>query len=89
MIRTRRGTASRRRVARVRLGAAMETGARRQEEKFFCVYCQEPYLEPPTEDWLQCEVCHEWFHEACGNGYNICDLCDDQIGNCSLHWSYW
>ena len=68
------GTASRRRVARVRGGAAMETGARRQEDKFFCVYCQEPYVEPPIEDWLQCEVCYEWFHVACGNGYNICPL---------------
>ena len=39
-------------------------------------YCQEPYANPPTKDWLQFQECQEWFHEACGNGFNVCDLCD-------------
>ena len=33
-------------------------------------------VNPPTEDWLQCQECQKWFHEACGNAFNVCDMCD-------------
>jgi len=28
-----------------------------------CASCREPYLA--IEDWLECNVCEQWFHERC------------------------
>lgn len=45
----------------------------------FCPGCGKKYQEPLTEDWVQCENCKEWWHEACscyeGTGVFICDIC--------------
>ena len=43
---------------------------------YFCIYCQEKYTDTPTEDWLQCQSCAEWYHEACGSGFSVCCICD-------------
>lgn len=38
--------------------------------------CNETYVEPPSEDWLQCIQCSKWYHEKCGNDGNLVgDLC--------------
>jgi hypothetical protein len=48
---------------------------RPDDRTYACIYCSEPYQEPPTEDWLKCTGCDEWYHEKCGNGDERCDLC--------------
>ena len=35
------------------------------EEEYFCIYCEEKYIEPPNEDWIACMRCHKWCHESC------------------------
>ncbi|GFV33659.1 uncharacterized protein TNCV_4567741 [Trichonephila clavipes] len=29
--------------------------------------CEEEYCDPPTEEWIRCCKCQEWFHEECSN----------------------
>ena len=46
---------------------------------YTCIFCQEVYIFPPPEPWIQCDQCKLWCHEECSagetdNGY-ICDLC--------------
>ena len=48
-------------------------------KEFCCVYCNELFVEPPDEDWLQCTSCKEWYHEQCGNDSEVCDLCSDSL----------
>ncbi len=43
-----------------------------------CPACEEEYCDPPTEEWIQCCKCQEWWHEECSNyenGIFICDYC--------------
>lgn len=40
-----------------------------------CVLYGEPYMEPPTEDWVQCPECCDWTHELCSDIENGCLLC--------------
>ena len=43
-----------------------------------CPACEEEYCDPPTEEWIQCCKCQEWWHEECSNCENdifICDYC--------------
>ena len=43
---------------------------------YCCIYCQEKYTDPPTEEWLQCRSCAEGYREACGSPFGVCDICD-------------
>lgn len=51
----------------------------RSQADVFCPACVEPYSEPPTEDWIQCQNCKKWWHEDCtsyeGGVPFVCDLC--------------
>lgn len=43
-----------------------------------CPGCNEIYTDPPDMDWIECNSCKKWWHEACSNynGYGVfsCDL---------------
>ena len=50
------------------------------EDNFYCIYCAELYVEPPTEDWIQCQKCQKWSHISCAPiernaTHFICDYC--------------
>ena len=48
-------------------------------KQYDCIFCGERFVDPPTETWIQCEVCKLWGHEACadvsGSQGFTCDLC--------------
>lgn len=51
-----------------------------KENDYLCALCGERYVDPPTEDWIQCSLCNSWWHEQCTsyeNGIFICDICAD------------
>ena len=47
--------------------------------EFKCPSCEEIFTDPPTEDWIECAECNEWWHEGCTNyrkkGRFVCDTC--------------
>jgi len=32
-----------------------------------CIFCTEPYIDPPVDDWIMCSDCNQWCHEACAD----------------------
>ena len=47
---------------------------------FYCIYCRDLFVEPPTETWVQCTSCMQWCHESCApiepsDQSFICDYC--------------
>ena len=47
-------------------------------EQYNCIVCGELYVDPPTEDWIQCMVCLDWAHDDCTayeEGEFRCDKC--------------
>ena len=59
------------------------------DREYLCVYCNEKYTQPPTEDWLECPICKEWYHEACGDpesSSGICDICKQQTDLLYTNW---
>lgn len=53
--------------------------AEENQKDFYCTVCREQYTHPPIEDWIKCDTCQEWTHEACssytGRGSYFCDDC--------------
>ena len=48
------------------------------DETYNCPGCDELYVDPPTEDWIYCNMCMKWWHKACTSyegGDFQCDLC--------------
>jgi hypothetical protein len=44
----------------------------------YCIYCNELYVSPPKETWMQCSKCKKWCHESCvapDPGEFMCDFC--------------
>ena len=55
-----------------------DTVTDKSNEQYFCLYCHELFVDPPTEDWIQCNVCKKWAHESCApaDGPDFCcDFC--------------
>ncbi|XP_030765507.1 uncharacterized protein LOC115889596 [Sitophilus oryzae] len=56
-----------------------QVGKKKKTNDIFCPGCQESYIEPPTEDWIQCNTCESWWHESCTayekDGTYTCDIC--------------
>lgn len=55
-------------------------GSSAKQRDWYCIYCSEIFIHPPSEDWIQCHECEEWCHENCADmggkkGPYICDLC--------------
>ncbi|CAG5035003.1 unnamed protein product [Parnassius apollo] len=50
-----------------------------KHREWYCIYCSEIFVHPPSEDWIQCNACEEWCHEKCADmgeekGPYICEL---------------
>ncbi|KAK4880756.1 hypothetical protein RN001_008902 [Aquatica leii] len=48
------------------------------EPDAICPGCDEEFVDPPDEDWIQCLECEKWWHESCSNylgGNYVCDFC--------------
>ncbi|CAH0730535.1 unnamed protein product, partial [Brenthis ino] len=50
----------------------------KENDEYFCIYCQEKYFDPPTEDWIMCLKCKNWAHENCNT------TCDNNACSPSL-----
>jgi len=52
--------------------------ARNDMSTLFCPACDEAFVDPPDEDWIQCCSCRKWWHAECTayeSGSFRCDLC--------------
>lgn len=54
-----------------------------EEDEYFCLFCNEKYYSPPTEDWILCIMCQKWAHENCTSGTPstdgyVCDFCTER-----------
>lgn len=52
----------------------------KDDEEYYCLICNEKYVEPITEDWILCYKCKLWAHEKCTSDENtskgfLCDFC--------------
>lgn len=51
------------------------------DSQYPCLVCSELYTHPPIEDWIRCDDCNMWAHEACtsyaGRGSYYCDACQE------------
>lgn len=48
------------------------------EATYRCLYCNEWFVDPPAETWIQCSKCLNWCHESCvapDGGTFVCDFC--------------
>lgn len=67
-----------RKIAKPKNKKSIDVDAKKQYD---CIFCGERFVDPPTETWIQCEVCKLWGHEACadvsGSQGFTCDLCMD------------
>ena len=53
----------------------------KENDYYFCALCGEKYVDPPAEDWIQCNSCNSWWHEECTSyeeGIFICYMCTNE-----------
>ena len=62
---------------RVKSRQKVKNDDRNTAKEYRCIYCNELFVDPPDEDWVQCLSCKDWFHEQCGNDTSVCDICGD------------
>lgn len=65
-------------VTRKVFGEKKCSKGKKKEEKAVCPGCEEPFMDPPTEDWIKCASCSVWWHEMCTayeQGQFTCDFC--------------
>ena len=59
--------------------AKHRNGPRNHLVNFYCIYCNELFVDPPEFSWIQCSECKQWAHENEtdyeGIGVFICDEC--------------
>ena len=61
--------------------AAVGSGVSKSTVEYYCLYCNEKYEEPITEDWIMCRKCEKWSHDKCSpacrkkRGKFICNNC--------------
>lgn len=52
-----------------------------EQSNWICIMCSERYQYAATEDWIRCNDCHLWAHDACtsysGIGAYCCDYCQE------------
>lgn len=41
------------------------------EKGIFCIFCDELFVEPPSEEWIECAKCRRWCHEECADTENV------------------
>lgn len=71
--------------AKVKLSGTKNDTQKRSDnatnQHYVCLICMEPYEDPPVEDWIRCDDCQLWAHEACttysGIGAYYCDNCQE------------
>lgn len=51
-----------------------------------CPGCEEPYVDFPSEELIQCDHCKEWWHEEC-TGYEADNSFKSFVSAHSLHTS--
>jgi hypothetical protein len=60
-------------------GHRVQGKKKKKNEKSFLTGCDEQYVEPSTEDWIQCVKCQRWWHEQSssfeGDLTFLCDIC--------------
>jgi len=56
---------------------ARSPAAKESHNFFYCFVCGEEYIEPPTEEWMQCESCAVWVHEQCANIEGTIFVCEN------------
>ncbi|KAJ8897798.1 hypothetical protein PR048_003148 [Dryococelus australis] len=67
-------------------GDGNQVKSTKQSHQIQCLGCEEMYVDPPNEDWIQCTSCEAWWHENC-SAYEdtpnfVCDLCHHM--NCDM-----
>ena len=51
----------------------------KRKKDILCPLCNERFVEPPIEEWIQCFSCGNWWHEECTSyesGVFTCDFCN-------------
>lgn len=68
---------------KTKLSSQKKAKNKNENKGIFCPLCNEQFVEPPIEEWIQCALCEDWWHEQCTAyecGIFVCDICQEK--NC-------